>query len=81
MQQAEDPHFKDKEKILKEELHVLLEQKDVKWRQKVKENWLKYKDWSTKYFHACANERKRDNQISTILDASGRLCSKHKDIE
>jgi hypothetical protein len=45
----------EQEKLLREELNGLLEQEDIKWRQRSKENWLKNRDRNTKYFHACAN--------------------------
>jgi gluconate kinase len=48
---------------LQQEVSDLLEQDDVKWRQRAKENWLKHGDKNSKYFHACANQRRRANQI------------------
>jgi hypothetical protein len=38
-------------------------------------------DRNTKFFHAYANQRKKRNQISKIIDKDGRLCSSKEDIE
>lgn len=43
---------------LQQEVNELMEQDDVKWRQQAKENWLKYGFKNSKYFHACANQRR-----------------------
>lgn len=53
---------------VKQELHSLIDQEDLVWKQRAKENWLKHGDKNTKYFHVCANQRRRANQISRILD-------------
>jgi oligoendopeptidase F len=55
------------EKLVKDELHTLLEEEDLKWRQRAKENWLKLGDRNTKFFHACANQRSRSNMISQVV--------------
>lgn len=44
-------------KTLQDELHLLMEQEDVKWKQRAKENWLTNGDHNTKYFYACTNQR------------------------
>jgi len=60
---------------LKEELNVLLEQEDLKWRQRAKEDWLRLGDKNTKFFHACANQCSKKKTIQQIVDMHGRLCS------
>jgi hypothetical protein len=42
---------------IKSELDSLLEQEELKWRQKAKENWLMYGDRNSKFFHAYANQK------------------------
>jgi hypothetical protein len=50
-----NPNNVQVEKALKEELHVLIEQEDLKWRQRVKGDWLRDEDHNTKFLHTCAN--------------------------
>ena len=52
------------EKQIQKELHILLNQEDLRWRQRAKAEWLKYRDKNTKYYHACANSRRKINLIS-----------------
>jgi hypothetical protein len=66
---------------LKDGLHTLLEEEDLKWRQRAKENWLKHGDRNTKLFHACANQRNQHNLITQIMDGQGHSCSSWVDIE
>ncbi|XP_059429232.1 uncharacterized protein LOC132163048 [Corylus avellana] len=68
-----EPNHQAEEEI-KAELHGLLEQEDLKWRQRAKVEWLKNGDWNTKYFHACAKQRMRRNQVTSIKDALDRVC-------
>jgi len=56
---------------IKDEIHELLEQEELKWKQRAKEDWLRYGDRNTKYIHACANQRKRVNQIDQIRNVAG----------
>jgi hypothetical protein len=71
----------EEEKALKSKLHSLLEQEDLKWRQRVKVEWLPNGDRNTKFFHACANQRMRINNIGNILDVNGISCTRPEDVE
>jgi hypothetical protein len=69
------------ERVLKDEINGLLEQQDLKWKQRAKEAWLQKGDRNTKYFHACASQRKHGNTIGGIKDADGRECETQAEIE
>lgn len=62
-------------------MHDLLEQEDLKWRQRVKVEWLRNGDRNTKFFHACANQRNHRNHITKIIDGTGRSCIQPVEIE
>jgi hypothetical protein len=57
-----------------------MEQEDIKWRQRSKTDWLQFGDKNSKFFHACANQRRRSNQIHSILDEQGLLRETQEDI-
>jgi hypothetical protein len=65
----------EKEKELKAEIHNLLEQEGTKWKQRAKEDWLRNGDRNTRYFHACATQKKRRSMVERIHDEAGRVCS------
>jgi hypothetical protein len=81
LQQLSEPSKAEEEKVLKDELNILLEEEDLKWCQRSKENWLRNGDRNTKYFHACASQRNRRNQIQQILNHEGRQCTTQQEIE
>jgi hypothetical protein len=64
----------EEETKLKANLNSLLEQEELKWRQRAKENWLKNGNQNTKYFHAYASQRSKKNDITEVLDKDGRSC-------
>ncbi|XP_042962692.1 uncharacterized protein LOC122296963 [Carya illinoinensis] len=63
------------------DLHLLLEKEDLWWKQRAKTNWYKYGDRNTKYFHACANQRKKRNFIKEIEDPSNNMVCGFKQVE
>jgi hypothetical protein len=58
-------------KHLKQNVHQLLEQEEVRWKQRAKINWLQHGDKNTKFFHACTNQRRKANSIRAICDLGG----------
>jgi hypothetical protein len=71
----------EEERAIKLELNLLLEQDDLKWRQCVKVKWMRNGDRNTKFFHVCANQRKRRNNIGKIVDVNGVSCNQLEEIE
>jgi hypothetical protein len=63
---------------IKKEINSLLDQDDLKWRQRAKVDWLKLGDRNTKFFHACANQRRKANQIRKIKSENGSLFESHR---
>lgn len=57
-----------------------MEKEDLKWKQRAKENLIKYQDNNTKYFHVCASQRREVNPISKFQNECGRLCNKNEEI-
>lgn len=45
--------------LLQEEVNVLIELEDLKWRQKSKQEWLLHCDKNSKFFHACVNQHRK----------------------
>jgi hypothetical protein len=81
VQQEGDPRKVELKKSLKEDLDHMLELEDLKWRQRAKENWLKFIDRNTKYFHACASQKNRRNLVQEIVDLNGKKWYSQKGIE
>jgi ribonuclease HI len=60
---------------LQKEVDEILEQDELKWRQRAKEHWLQMGDKNTKFFHASATQQKRKNVINMVQDMEGRSCT------
>jgi ribonuclease HI len=67
-------------KNTKAAVHQLLEQEEMRWKQRAKIDWLQHGDKNTKYFHACANQRQKSNLIRKICDARGTVWEDPDDI-
>jgi hypothetical protein len=71
LQREEGPWEVAEIKILQQEIDVLLEQEDLKWKQRAKINWYDKGDRNTSYYHAWANQRHN----TTILHTTRALTS------
>ncbi|XP_062089022.1 uncharacterized protein LOC133795584 [Humulus lupulus] len=70
--------FRDRRSIQKheeasKELFEILTQKEVFWRQRSKQLWLREGDHNSRYFHAAARTRKRTNNIHSLYNESNQL--------
>jgi hypothetical protein len=63
------------------ELESLLDKEDVRWKQWAKANWLMRGDRNTKFYHACANQRRKTNLLSKIIDEDGVTWESLEDIQ
>ncbi|KAF5447221.1 hypothetical protein F2P56_032789 [Juglans regia] len=60
-------------KNLQKDIDRLLEEENVKWQQRAKQNWLRDGDRNSKFFHRCANQRSKTNEISKLVLDDGRI--------
>jgi exonuclease III len=67
-------------KKLQTEIDFLLEQEDIRWKQRAKQNWYRQGDRNTPYFHSWASHRRKVNQIQKIQDDEGRIWNKPEEI-
>ena len=58
-------------KALTVEIQDLMEKEEVMWYQRVKNDWLKFGDQNTKYFHCRATDRNKRKFISGLEDEQG----------
>lgn len=61
----------EKYKETKKKLFLILEQKEIFWRQRSKQLWLHSGDRNSKFFHAAASARRRSNQIQKLKNGEG----------
>ena len=47
----------------------------------MREDWLQLGDHNTKYFHACATQKRRRNAVEQIKDKDGQICMTPETIE
>lgn len=65
---------------MEEEISLLVEQEDLKWRQRAKANWYTLGNKNIKYFHAYANQKRRRNKKYQVQDVYGHVVKEGKEI-
>jgi hypothetical protein len=80
LQREEGPRNVDRIKTLQQEIDLLLEQEDVKWRQRAKLSWYEKGDRNTPYFHAWVSQRRRTNRINRMEDDDGVVWKDEQEI-
>ena len=65
--------------ILEDKLFSLLRQQRIYWKQRGTIKWVKFGDEGTKFFHANATIRSRNNFITTLHDNDGNPKSRHSE--
>lgn len=57
-----------------------MEEEDLKWKQRAKHKWLNECDRNTKFFHVCANQRRKTNLIKSIYNGEGNNANTPEEI-
>ncbi|XP_059431505.1 uncharacterized protein LOC132165008 [Corylus avellana] len=81
LQGREEHGVGEETKAAKKELELLLEKSDIHWKQRAKIDWMRHVDRNTKFYHACANARRKSNTIYVIKDAEERLCTAEVEVQ
>lgn len=66
-----DDSSKGKYREARKEMMKVLDQRDIFWRQRAKQLWLSAGDQNSKYFHNYASTRRRNNQITKLINDEG----------
>lgn len=66
LQKANKGDLNGRIKTLQKEVNLLLEDDNVKWKQREKHKWLKMGDRNTRFYHLCASQRRKINAIQLV---------------
>ncbi|OMO80770.1 reverse transcriptase [Corchorus capsularis] len=72
---------RNEEKVLRNELEMIMEQEQMHWMQKSRENWIIHSDRNTKYYHTLTKKRRMRNRILSIKNGRGETLEDIKEIE
>ena len=67
-----DTHSIQKYQDASHSLNEVYNQKEVFWRQRSKQLWLREGDQNIKFFHAAARTHRKTNLITTLIDNEGQ---------
>lgn len=70
-----------KERQSRKELEDLLDKEELKWAQKVRNNWILYADRNTKNFQNIVKQRGAKNRILQLKDGDGNITNNLDEIE
>lgn len=74
------PNFMDIERI-EERIDQLMLKEELYWKQRSREEWLKWGDRNTRWFHKKASMRKQRNSIFGIKDSNGSWKEHPEDVQ
>ena len=80
LQELDGPEHNEAIKALQQEIDTLLEFKDIRWKQRVKQSWYRDGNRNTPFFHAWASHHRRINTIKRVINGDGREMTKVEDI-
>lgn len=80
LQESHEGEKGDRFRTLSNKVEGLLEEDNLKWKQRARQRWLQEGDKNTKYFHQCANQRKKTNSIQKIINDEREVLTKPEDI-
>ena len=66
---------------IRKKLNHLISQEEIYWRQRSRISWMKDGDRNTKFFHECASQRKRNNEINRLRNQHGDWVSDKSKME
>lgn len=81
IEQSNDPLKELQIRKLEVELESLLEEEEKHWKIRSGEDWLKWGDKNTKWFHAKASSKRKRNHMKGLFDVNELWVDNNKDME